>query len=154
MNMMKIDLNQKLSENFTLGEFIASDNARKKGIDNTPTLADIYHMQELCTYLLQPIRDAWGKPIKITSGYRCYKLNRLVGGRPTSAHMRGYAADIKPTSGSYKDFEAFVIKFLEEHPEIKFDQAIRETSGNSKWLHIGYKNSAGKQRKMIFNLYV
>ena len=149
---MKIDPNQKLSENFTLGEFIASDTAKKKGIDNTPTLVDIYHMQELCVYVLQPIRDAWGKPIKVTSGFRCYKLNRAVGGSPTSVHPRGWAADLKPVSGSYKEFEEFVIKFLEEHPEIKFDQAIRETSGNSKWLHIGYKNNVGKQRRQIFDL--
>ena len=152
MRALKIDPNKKLSENFTLGEFIESDKAKKKRIDNTPTLADIYHMQELCTYLLQPIRDAWGKPIKITSGFRCYRLNRLVGGSPTSVHMRGWAADIKPASGSYKEFEEFVINFLKEHPEIKYDQVIRETSGNSKWLHIGYRNNAGQQRKQLFDI--
>lgn len=150
--MIRIDLNQKLSNNFTLGEFIASDTARKKGIDNTPTLADICHMKELCINLLQPIRDAWGKPIKVTSGYRCYKLNKAVGGSPTSVHMRGWAVDIKPASGSYKDFEDFVINFLEEHPEIKYDQCIRETSGNSKWVHLGLKNNAGKQRMMLFDI--
>ena len=149
---MKLNLDQKLSSNFTLGEFIASDTAKKKKIDNTPTLADIYHMQELCTFLLQPIRDAWGKPIKVTSGFRCYKLNRAVGGSPTSVHMRGYAADIKPASGSYKEFEEFVIKFLEEHPEIKYDQCIMERSGNTKWLHVGYKNGAGKQRMMLMEI--
>ena len=151
---MKIDLNKKLSDNFTLGEFIASDTAKKKGIDNTPALADIYHIEELCKFLLQPIRDAWGKPIKVTSGFRCAKLNRAVGGSPVSVHMRGWGADIKPASGSYKDFEAFVIDFLANHPEIKFDQCIRETSGNSKWLHLGYKNNLGKQRRMIFNITI
>ena len=149
---MRLDLNKKLSENFTLGEFIASDTAKRKGIDNTPTLADIYHMEELCVNLLQPIRDAWGKPIKVTSGYRCYKLNRAVGGSPTSVHTRGWAVDIKPASGTYKDFEIFVIDFLMEHPEIKYDQVIRETSGSSKWLHLGYKNNAGRQRKMLFDI--
>ena len=150
--MIRIDLNQKLSNNFTLGEFIASDTAKKKGINNTPTLADICHMKELCINLLQPIRDAWGKPIKVTSGYRCYKLNKAVGGSPTSVHMRGWAVDIKPASGSYKDFEDFVINFLEEHPEIKYDQCIRETSGNSKWVHLGLKNNVGKQRMMLFDI--
>jgi hypothetical protein len=149
---MRIDLNKKLSKNFTLGEFIASDTAKKKGIDNTPTLADIYHMEELCVNLLQPIRDAWGKPIKVTSGFRCYLLNKLLGGSPTSVHPRGWAVDIKPMSGSYKEFEEFVINFLMEHPEIKYDQVIRETSGNSKWLHLGYKNNAGRQRKMLFDI--
>ena len=149
---MRLDLNKKLSENFTLGEFIASDTAKRKGIDNTPTLADIYHMEELCVNLLQPIRDAYGKPIKVTSGFRCYKLNRAVGGSPTSVHTRGWAVDIKPASGTYKDFEIFVIDFLMEHPEIKYDQVIRETSGSYKWLHLGYKNNAGRQRKMLFDI--
>ena len=151
---MKLDLNQKLSENFTLGEFTASETAKKKGINNTPTLADIAHMKELCQNLLQPIRDAWGKPIKVTSGFRCYRLNRALGGSPTSVHPKGWAADIKPASGSYKEFEEFVVNFLKEHPEIKFDQCIRETSGNSKWLHLGYKNVAGKQRMMIFDITI
>ena len=151
---MKLDLNRKLSENFTLGEMIASDTAKKKGIDNTPTLADIYHMEELCKNLLQPIRDAWGKPIKVTSGFRSWKLNRALGGSPTSVHPRGWAADLKPASGSYEEFEKFVINFLLEHPEIGFDQAIREQSGKSKWLHVGYKNNLGRQRRMVFDLIV
>lgn len=149
---MRLDPNKKLSENFTLAEMVASDTAKKLKIDNTPTLADIYHLEELCKMLLQPIRNAYGKPIKVTSGFRCRKLNQAVGGSPSSAHMRGYAADIKPVSGSYKEFEAFVVDFLMEHPEIKYDQVIRETSGNSKWLHLGYKNNAGRQRKMLFDI--
>lgn len=149
---MRIDPNKKLSENFTLGEMIASDTAKKLKIDNTPTLVDIYHLEELCKMLLQPIRNAYGKPIKVTSGFRCRKLNQAVGGSATSAHLRGYAADIKPVSGSYKDFEAFVIQFLKDHPEIKFDQVIREVKGNSKWLHLGLRNSVGKQRMMVFDI--
>lgn len=148
---MKIDLQKKLSENFTLGEFIASDTAKKLGIDNTPTLLAIVHMEELCQKLLQPIRDAYGKPIKVTSGFRCYRLNRYLGGSPTSAHPMGWAVDIKPVSGSYAEFEKFVIDFLKKS-DLKWDQVIRETSGKSKWLHIGFKNGAGKQRMQIFDI--
>lgn len=148
---MKIDKNQKLSKNFTLGEFLESTTAKKKGINNTPTLVDIYHMQELCTFLLQPIRDAWGKPIKITSGFRCYALNKAVGGAAQSVHMRGWAVDIKPASGSYKEFEDFVVDFL-KNSELKYDQVIRERSGKSQWLHIGYKNNVGRQRMMLFTI--
>lgn len=151
---MRIDTEKRLSPNFTLGEMIASDTAKKLKIDNSPTLLVIVHLEELCKNLLQPIRDAWGKPIKVTSGYRCYRLNRAVGGSPTSAHPLGWAADIKPASGSYAEFEKFVINFLKEHPEIKFDQAIRERSGKSKWLHLGFKNGAGKQRMQVFDLTV
>lgn len=150
---MNINPNKKLSPNFTLGELIASDTAKKKGIDNTPTLLAMVHLEELCVNLLQPIRDAWGKPIKVTSGYRCYRLNAILGGSPTSVHPLGWAVDIRPVSGSYEEFEKFVINFLMTSG-IPFDQAIREKSGKSKWLHIGYKNGAGKQRKMVFDLIV
>lgn len=152
--IMRLDPNKKLSPNFTLGEMIASDTAKKLKIDNTPTLVEIYHLEELCKLLLQPIRDAWGKPIKVTSGFRCAKLNRAVGGSPTSVHMRGWSADIKPASGSYDEFEEFVVNFLAEHPEIAYDQIIRERSGRSKWLHLGYKNNLGKQRRMIFDITI
>lgn len=148
---MTIDTSKKLSENFTLSEFLESATADKLGIKNTPTLLDIYHMEELCRNLLQAIRDAWGKPIKVNSGYRCPRLNKAVGGSATSVHMRGWAADIKPTSGTYADFEKFVVEFLKKSG-LKWDQIIREKSGNSKWLHIGYKNNAGKQRMMIFDI--
>lgn len=151
---MRIDLNKKLSNNFTLGEMIASDTAKKLKIDNTPTLLAIVHLEELCKNLLQPIRDAYGKPIRVTSGYRCYRLNRAVGGSPSSVHPLGWAADIRPASGSYEEFEVFVINFLQEHPEIGFDQCIREKSGKSKWLHLGLRNGAGRQRKMIFDIKI
>ena len=152
---MKIDPQKKLSENFSLGEMIASDTAKKLKIDNTPTLLAMSHLEELCRELLQPIRDAWGKPIKVTSGYRCYRLNRAVGGSPTSVHPLGWAADIKPASGSYAEFEKFVIEFLKKS-DLKWDQVIREVAngGKSKWLHIGLKNGAGKQRMQIFDLKV
>ena len=150
---MKIDLTKKLSPNFTLGEMVASDTAKKEGIDNTPTLIAMVHMEELCKNLLQPIRDAWGKPIRVTSGYRCYRLNAKVGGAPTSVHPYGWAADIKPMSGSYDEFEKFVIDFL-KNSDLKWDQVIREKSRNSKWLHIGLKNRAGRQRMMIFDMVV
>lgn len=150
---MRIDPNQKLSENFTLGEFLASDVAKKKNINNMPTLVDIYHMTELCKFLLQPIRDAWGAPIKITSGFRCKTLNDAVGGSKTSAHLRGYGVDIKPASGKYEDFEKFVIEFLQSS-DLKWDQAIKEQTknGRSKWVHLGFRNSVGQQRMQLFDL--
>ena len=138
--------NRNLSENFTLEEMIYSETAEKQKMDNTPSLAVIHNLEELCKNLLQPIRDAYGKPIKVTSGYRSSRLNYLVGGSPTSAHRVGWGADIVPVKGTFKEFKEFVMNFLEEHPEIKFDQVIVEKSGRTQWLHLGYKNQAGKQR--------
>ena len=110
-------------------------------------------MTELCTFLLQPIRDAWGSPIIITSGFRCKALNAAVGGSQASAHMRGYGVDIKPASGSYEEFEKFVVDFLQKS-DLKWDQVIRErtANGRSAWLHLGYRNSAGRQRMMLMDM--
>lgn len=143
--------NRNLSENFTLEEMIYSETAEKKKMDNTPSLAVIHNLEELCKNLLQPIRDAYGKPIKVTSGYRSARLNYAVGGSPTSAHRLGWAADLKPASGKYEDFEKFVINFIKESG-IAFDQIIREVNGKSKWLHVAIRNGSGKQRKQLFDI--
>ena len=142
MNYLK---NRNLSANFTLEEMIYSDTAKKKGIDNTPSLAVIHNLEELCRDLLQPIRDAYGKPIKVTSGFRSARLNYAVGGSPTSAHRLGWAVDIQPASGKYDDFEKVILQIIADLG-LKYDQVIREKSGKSRWLHLGLKNSAGRQR--------
>ena len=71
---------------FELDEFIRSDTAKKYGIDNTPTFAIVAHLDELVESILDPLRAAYGKPITVTSGYRCNSLNKAVGGADTSAH--------------------------------------------------------------------
>ena len=86
----------KISKNFTLEEMTYSANASAKGIDNTPDATSLAHLQELVNNMLQPIRDAYGKGIKVTSGYRNKKTNELAGGASSSSHMYGFAADIKP----------------------------------------------------------
>ena len=142
MNYLK---NRNLSANFTLEEMTYSETAKKKGIDNTPSLAVIHNLEELCNDLLQPIRDAYGKPIKVTSGFRSARLNYAVGGSPTSAHRLGWAVDIQPMSGKFDDFKTAILKIIEELG-LKYDQIIIEKSGRSKWIHLGLKNSAGRQR--------
>lgn len=149
-----IDLNQKLSENFTLNEFIDSKVAKKKKIDNTPTLLVISHLKELCLRLLQPFRDYYGKPIIVTSGYRCPALNDAVNGVKTSSHLYGNGADLLPADG---DFEAFLLawdNYLNEHPEQKYDEIIIEKSKKEKWLHTAYKSAVGKQRMKYLTLEV
>ena len=148
---MKIKIDQQLSPHFNLKEFVNSDTARKLGIDNTPTLRDIANLRELCVRILEPLRDFIGEPIKITSGYRCPRLNKAVGGVATSAHIVGFAADIKPTKSTMKDFKEKVLDFFTK-TGIPFDQVIDEKAGRSVWVHIGLKNLAGKQRKEIFKI--
>ena len=135
--------------NFTLSEFIESDTAAQKGIDNTPDFDEVARLDELIGTILQPLREAWGKPLIISSGYRCKELNKAVGGAETSAHQYGYAADVQVTRS--KDFDAF-IAFAEDWlktNDVPFDQSIRETSKTAYWWHIGLRNSKGLQRRQF-----
>lgn len=134
--------------NFSLAEFIESDTASKRRIDNTPDFNEVDHINELVSRILQPLRSAWGRPLKVTSGYRCPKLNAAVGGASTSAHLRGYAADIQPATGTVDEFIKFAEKWLRDNG-IPFDQSIREKSGRVEWWHIGLYSSTGEQRRQF-----
>ena len=79
---------------FSLSEFSHSDTAVSLGIDNPPPAAAVPLMVELIDRVLDPIREHWGLPIRVTSGYRCPELNEEVGGVEDSYHMDGCAADI------------------------------------------------------------
>ena len=79
---------------FSISELTHSDTAVSLGIDNTPTAAAVPLMVELIDRVLDPIREQWGLPIRVTSGYRCPELNDEVGGVEDSYHMDGCAADI------------------------------------------------------------
>lgn len=83
----------RISLHFTMEEFVNSETARTHGIDNRPYKAEELTIRELVKRLLQPLRIAYGKPIRISSGYRCPALNRLVGGVASSRHITGEAAD-------------------------------------------------------------
>lgn len=84
----------KISKNFTWAEFTASDTAKRLGILNQITDWDVRdNIIALVENVLQPLRDAYGKPININSGYRCAELNKKVGGVATSQHTKGQAAD-------------------------------------------------------------
>ena len=81
----------KLSRNFTLEEMVATSHRR---LQDTPTLEVVQNLQKLCVLVLQPLRDAIGRPVYINSGYRSKRLNARVGGVPNSRHLQGRAADI------------------------------------------------------------
>ena len=87
-----------LSKHFTLDELTKSATATRKGIDNTPNEQALKNLQDLVVNVLEPLRVHYGRPIIITSGFRCEKLNKAVGGSPTSQHVLGQAADIRSVS--------------------------------------------------------
>lgn len=134
-------------KHFKLEEFTRSATAEKFNIDNTPNDYVIYNLDKLVVNVLDPLREAFGSPIKITSGYRSYLVNKMVGGVKNSQHMSGKASDIVPIGKSFDEF----VKFVEEWIKDKnFNQCIIESSGKSKWIHISYDE--GNNRKKIFSI--
>ena len=135
---------------FTISELCKSDTARQLRIDNTPSEKIKGNLTKLIEFL-NPLREAWGSPIKVTSGYRCPKLNRAVGGSTTSAHLKGWAADLQPMNGNMKEFKTFIVNYLKDK---RFDQCLLEKSAFTEWIHIGLYNNYGLQRKQIKNIKV
>lgn len=134
---------------FYFEEFVFSKTAKEKKIDNTPSFEVIANIVDFLP-LLNELRDKWGSAITITSGYRSKKLNSLVGGSSTSAHMIGYAVDLQPKNGDIDGFIRFCKDFFKNRKD--FDQVIIEKNGSVRWVHIGYKNNNGLQRMQLFNI--
>lgn len=129
---------------FTMKELTKSSTADKLGIDNTPTPEASVSLSNLVTHVLDPLREMYGKPITVNSGYRCPKLNAAVGGAKTSQHMRGEAADI--TAGSKTENKKLFELIRDNLP---FDQLLNES--NYSWVHVSYV-STSKNRKQILSL--
>ena len=132
----------KLSEHFTLEELISSITAKNKGIKNVPNDTELKNLKDLAINVLEPLRIAYNKPIRVSSGYRCAALNKLVGGSKTSQHVLGQAADITSLSDTVEDNkELFDVALkLIAQGKIRVGQVIDEYNYN--WVHIStpYKN--------------
>lgn len=136
---------------FTLRELCSSPTATEKCIDNFPTFEVVNNLERLTDLILDPLREAWGGPIRVTSGYRCEALNKAVGGSKTSVHRFGDAADLQPVNGMTDTFIRFARKWLDDN-NVAYDQLIRETSGNTLWMHIGIYGPKGQQRRQYLDL--
>ena len=123
-----------MMEYFTMGEFIRSDTAAKLGIDNRCKMEHVPNIKALVANVLDPLRKAYGKPIRITSGFRCPKLNKAVGGSPTSQHVSGMAADIVGTPNTVA--ENTRLFYLIQSLELPFDQLIDEKG--MRWVHVSF----------------
>lgn len=134
---------------FTLKEMTKSSTAKANNIDNTPDFEIVENLNLLIINLLDPMREAYGKAIKVTSGFRCPALNKIVGGVENSQHMKGQAADIVPADGTTNEFITWIQQYLKGKD---FDQCIIETSKKTggKWIHISWKKTGN--RKKIFEL--
>ena len=147
--------NINLSPHFELREFTGSATARKYGIVNEPPAEAVENLKALCVHTLEPLREALGLPIIITSGYRCKALNDKIGHHSDrSQHMKGQAADLVVHTDSTDDtnnrrkrlIQAF--RQILTDPKISFDQVIIYPS----FIHVSYVSN-GKNRRKITKGY-
>jgi hypothetical protein len=127
-----------LSKHVTMEKFCYSPTAIKKGINNSMGLIAIDKAIQLCENVFEPLRKHLNVPIKISSGFRCYQLNKLIGGSSSSQHTFGEAFDLELTDRKLFDW---IIK------NVEFDQAIYEfgNDAHANWFHISYRK--GNNRK-------
>ena len=138
----------KLSQNFSLREMTQSQTALRNDIDNTPNESQIENLKALCENVLQPLRDYYEAPIKITSGYRSPDLCKILNSKITSQHCAN--------NGAAADFEIFGYDNKEVASHIKnnfeFDQLILEyydsSDINSGWIHCSFKSGANRKESL------
>lgn len=134
----------KITKNFRLREFTYSRTAKEHNIENRPNNIVINNIKLLCTKVLQPLRDNVGKEINISSGYRCLKVNELVGGSATSKHVFGQAADIFTVGLTPFELAKVVLDL-----NLDFDQMILYPT----FIHISYisPDLRDNRRQLIYN---
>lgn len=128
----------KISKNFSFEEITRSETALRKGIDNTPKSEQIINLCALVHHVLQPLRDHYGKPVNISSGYRCKALNKAVGGVCNSQHMSGQAADIKIDGVT----PTHIADYIASH--LPYDQVILYPT----FVHVSYNVNGNRRHRL------
>jgi hypothetical protein len=136
----------ELSKSFTLNELTKSQESTRLGIDNTPSKEHTENLKILCENILQPIRDFYGMPVSVSSGYRSAALCEAIGSSSKSQHTKGQAADFEIFGITNKDLADWITTNLD------YDQCILEfwnpNEPNSGWVHCSY-NSAGNRKQYL-----
>jgi len=145
-NLMKesLDLKEKLSAHFTLGEMIRSTYATRYGIANVPNEREKQRLKLLCQNILEKVRELFGMPVVVSSGFRNKRVNAGIGGSETSQHPKGEAGDVRVVGFGVKEV---VVKIMKS--QIPFDQLIYEF-GELGWIHISYSD---KPRRKVLTAY-
>ena len=136
----------QLTNNFSLTEMVKSETALRHNMDNTPGEAEIASLRLLCEKILQPVREHYGKGVKVNSGFRHPEVNAKVGGSKTSDHCKGQAADIEIPGIPNADLAIWIMDNLE------YTQLILEfyTPGlpDSGWVHVSYDPANLKKQNL------
>ena len=140
----------KLSTHLDLSEVIRSDSAKRNGISNMPTKEHIANFMLLAEKIFEPVREHFGVPIRISSGYRSKELNAKIGGSATSQHCKGQAVDIDMDGTSLTNKQVF--DYIKDN--LPFDQLIWEFGNeeNCDWVHVSYVPNGRKQILKAFKM--
>ena len=131
----------QLSKHFSLSEFERSATATKHGIDNHVPSQYIPTLEQLCKEILEPLRAFAGQPIIISSGYRCPRLNTLVGGVANSQHLSGEAADLHlPSLAEGREWFHWIATYC------SYDQLLWERRGSTRWIHVSCRSDPRRNR--------
>ena len=136
-----------LSKSFTLNELVKSQTAEREGINNNPSQAQMESLTNLCENILQPVRDHFGKPVTVSSGFRSGELCLKIGSSLKSQHTAGQAADFEIFGISNQDVAHWIDKNL------NYDQMILEfwnpEDKNSGWVHCSYKSTEENRKEFL-----
>lgn len=139
----------RISKNFTLEELTSSTTAKAKGIRNVPDTQQVCNLCALVHHVLQPLREAMGEPIGISSGFRSVALNAAVGGVVNSQHLKGEAADLCIDGDKQKGKRWY--QWIKQH--CQYDQLIWEHNRQGVyWVHVSYRADGQNRKQAIDNL--
>lgn len=134
---------------FTIEELCASQTARKRGIKNVPNEEERLNLIALVGAVLDPLREEYGKPIYVTSGYRCAVINKAVGGVTGSQHLRGEAADIVTGAGKAENYKlGRLLVALGNYDQVIFEN-VGAKSLNPEWIHVSWRRTADNRRNIL-----
>jgi hypothetical protein len=137
----------QLSTNLSLAEVTRSETAKRRGISNMPTAEHIENFKKLAANIFQPIREHFGKPIIISSGYRSAELNKAIGGSLSSQHSSGEAIDIDMDGTDITNAQIF--NYIKDN--LTFDQMIWEfgTDANPDWVHVSFAANRSQRKQIL-----
>ena len=131
----------RITQSFKFSEFTKSDTASRLHINNAIRDWDVRdNIKALVEDILQPLRDAWGGPLFINSGYRCPELNKAVGGVATSQHTKGQACDVACT-------DPVALARLAKRMRLDYDQMGVYQS----FIHLSYKREGGNRNQIFYD---